>query len=504
MQISKKQAILPSVAVIIGISLALISFVNYNQIDTNDAQTTCPECENNYFSKDGKDLSVFDNDEKLPVKMITTTNIDENSDDISGELSKLGEPYWPKYTLTFPEEVRFGEPFDVVLDYSFIIPSIDDDEFGVEFLSYDDPEMVCVEEECGDREVWIGRPSEVELLNRPEYVFDNAGVVTMENELLRSEVGRIHPQFNNTGPQQEIFTFVINEPSHSYKYGDVEVSFLQEGSKFHYYMAPDRAIYLSEDPIYMPGEGPQHQLHDYREPIMISNVDPNSPPTYDELAVFLVREFPIIADNYEGYVQRQPTLDDGYFTGFFNAYPEFAGDAPYKDGFLEKYAALFASDEFLDSQPVTYDDPPDWYMPELAKDFQNNHPNDFDVEKYLVESNISPEFIERFFEQYPDLRVQHIFPFANFLLPQAFGTGNESTIIGNLKYERPDGKTSFLSGVQVCLYDEEYLTTLTPIADSSGNLLCAITSDNGVFTISNVPRSDPYGNGGADVVTVVV
>ena len=200
---------------------------------------------------------------KLSDKQLSITNIGKSYDSLSGELGTY-EPFWPQHTLSFPEEVRVGEPFDVVLDYAFLTPTIDDDVNGVEFEVWEEPESVCPVEVCGDRKIWIGRESNVDLLNRPDYIFDNAGIDTRYIPHRSGEAGTVHPLFNNTAPQQEIFTLVINEPIIDYNYGDIEISYQQEDGIIYFYVAPDGVVHLSEDPIYMSGEGPS-QLVEYFE-----------------------------------------------------------------------------------------------------------------------------------------------------------------------------------------------------------------------------------------------
>ena len=41
------------------------------------------------------------------------------------ELNDYYQYFWPQYTMIFPKQVQVGEPFNVVLDYTFVIPSIE-------------------------------------------------------------------------------------------------------------------------------------------------------------------------------------------------------------------------------------------------------------------------------------------------------------------------------------------------------------------------------------------
>lgn len=264
-----------------------------------------------------------DNTPKLSDKQLSITNI--GKDNTENMIYELGTNlyFWPQHTLSFPEEVRVGESFNVVLDYAFLTPTIDDDVNGVEFEVWEEPESVCPVEICGDYEILIYRPSNVDLINRSDYMFKQKGTDTRYIPNISGELGYVKPTYNNTAPQQEIFTFVINEPTIDYNYGEMEVSYPQIGDeKIYFYVAPDGVVHLSEDPVYMPGEGPSQlvEFHTF-EHMNATNTTFSDPPDelIPDLAEFL-KEF------YEGHdyseMLRESELSDKFIEKFFDIYPE--------------------------------------------------------------------------------------------------------------------------------------------------------------------------------------
>ncbi len=379
-------------------------------------------------------------------KKISMTNIGKEIG--TGELGSY-EPFWPQYTLTFPEEVRVGESFNVVLDYSFIVPSDGDDEFGVDFEDYEDSEFECPVERCGEYSIFIHHPTYVKLLNRPDYISDGVGTDT--THFPRTfETGSVQPMYDNTSPQQEIFSFVINQPNVDYNYGEIYVTYIPSSDeRIYYYIAPDNIVHLSEDPVYMIGEGPS-QLGQYHELMIVHNEDSYSPPTYDALAKYLIDSYPEVPDNYEGWLSRQSILDEDYITGFFEAYPGFAGTSPYKEGFFEQHSYLIVEEPYQDSDYIS-----DRQWEDLLEFLQSSYP-DQSVEVSMRDMGLDDEFIQKFLDKFEDrLRTQSFFPPLYWSLSLAYGTGGDSLIFGNLKYEDIDGNIDWLSGVEICLYDME-------------------------------------------------
>ena len=57
--------------------------------------------------------------------------------------------FWPQYTMIFPKQVQVGEPFNVVLDYTFVIPSIEYvNNTGIEVWGKNPSELQCPASVC--------------------------------------------------------------------------------------------------------------------------------------------------------------------------------------------------------------------------------------------------------------------------------------------------------------------------------------------------------------------
>ena len=217
----------------------------------------------NYNDNDPKDSISLSDSVKTQLKMTTpeflSTNIitQTNYDEEFNELYSLGHAayFWPKLNMTFPEQVRIGEPFDVVMDYTYILPDEDT-------RNYDDPEEQCMAESCERKIIWIVIPTYIEYLGADDAVVEG----TFEDFLhlpVRTEITySIDPPFDNTKPLQEIFTFVINEPDIDYRYGTIDISFNGDRpAVFYFHAAPNGVVYFDDELMQNLGEGPG-QLRD--------------------------------------------------------------------------------------------------------------------------------------------------------------------------------------------------------------------------------------------------
>ncbi len=223
---------------IIGVSTQIIQETTTQKSDSENIQQVLTD-------------KVMKNDiTKISDKQLSITNIGKSSNStFQGELGSY-EPFWPQHTLSFPEEVRVGEPFDVVLDYQFAMPTIDDDVNGVEFEVWEELDGKCPVEQCGDYSIFIHHPTYVNLLNRSDYISEGEGTDTNYLPHRTFEGGVVQPPYNNTAPQQETFTFVINRPTVDYMLGEIYVTYTPSSDeRIYFYVAPDNVVHLSEDPI---------------------------------------------------------------------------------------------------------------------------------------------------------------------------------------------------------------------------------------------------------------
>ena len=260
------------------------------------------------------------------AKTITTGNTNEAPMVSSG----LGFS-WPQYSVTFPEQVRVGEQFDVVIDYTFIIPILDDDEHGVEFLSYEESERYCVEE-CLERIEWLDlkftiyRNAYVDLINATDYVLESKGNNTEYLPIRGFELGTIPPILNGTHPQQKTLTFAINEPDTEYPFGEIRVDFDLDGEgRIYFYVEPDNTVRLSDEPIVVEDEEiprlglnmPDPQPRAPRED-PLSGVSDQEELLHDLAAFFEVLYPDISAED----ALRQANFPEAFIDKFFGLYPD--------------------------------------------------------------------------------------------------------------------------------------------------------------------------------------
>ncbi len=340
---------------------------------------------------------------------ITVSNYQDND----AVISELGSSnFWPQYNLTFPEQVRIGEPFDVVLDYSYIVPDID--------AGYEDYEKRCEEYSCGDINLHISRPDYVELINRSDYELISRNTNTEYLPHRTGESGFIPDSFDNTGPQQETFTFVINEPTIDYNYGAIYSGFYNM-DPIYFHVSNNGIVYLSDQKMESIGEGPGQLKED------LSNL------TYTTRAERIAQQ-----------VGSEPSIE------------EFAD-------FLSEY---YPSEDF---------------------------------EQLLASMNFTQGYIDRFFEQNPEMRTQSFVPSLHWILPQAFGDDPSSFtfVTGTLKNHDVNGSIVPVYGATVCAYDNEG-STLTELYNGPSHI-CEVTRIDGTFSFA-VPYDDPNGSGNTDLI----
>ena len=144
---------------------------------------------------------------------------------------------WPTYEITFPRTGQIGVPFDVVYDYAYVIP---DEETG----SYENFNEQCLEDTFCSKQSFSAKVSsfvDVESDNLEYFseTFDQK-MIPMRNYTTYD----YHPEFDNTRPLQEIFTFVINEPDDVYRIGEINVSIHQNNDDLVYFYVDENGTIL--------------------------------------------------------------------------------------------------------------------------------------------------------------------------------------------------------------------------------------------------------------------
>jgi len=170
-------------------------------------------------------------------------------------ISELGNSfYWPKFNMTFPEQVKIGESFDVVLDYTYVIPDEDT-------RNYADPEEICPPVYCERQNIWIVIPTYVDYLN-DDRIYESTPSDPRHTPIRTWNLYSLDPPFDNTKLLQETFTFVINKPDIDYPYGFIDISF--HGNReaiFYFNAAQDGIVYFDDKVMQSIGDGPS-QLKD--------------------------------------------------------------------------------------------------------------------------------------------------------------------------------------------------------------------------------------------------
>ena len=111
----------------------LVDVVTITESKTTPADSIIPTSDNS-INYDAELMSILEKD-------LVFTNKETNPNAIS-ELGPGNGIHWPIYKVTYPSTAQVGVPFDVIYDYSFVIP---DEETG----SYVNNNEQCSETICG-------------------------------------------------------------------------------------------------------------------------------------------------------------------------------------------------------------------------------------------------------------------------------------------------------------------------------------------------------------------
>ncbi len=146
--------------------------------------------------------------------------------DVISESGMFNYLKWPEYKMTFPRTAQVGIPFDVVYDYAYVIP---DEETG----SYVNFNEQCSENNCGRTYFSTSVSSFVTVDDKWERLSDtfDVKIVPMRNYTTYT----YHPEFDNTKPLQETFTFVINRPDADYRIGEINISMVHNRDDLVYF-----------------------------------------------------------------------------------------------------------------------------------------------------------------------------------------------------------------------------------------------------------------------------
>lgn len=323
--------------------------------------------------------------------------------EVLGELGQ-GVTYWPKYEVTFPETVRVGEKFDVVWDYAYIIPG-DDGNYS-EF-----------KQKCDWCEMFhafqIDVPTYVDFEHELSEVFVLNSTDLRYRPVQSTNAYDVRPPFNNTGPLQERFTFTINEPDTSYRYGVIHVTIYGHGNDVIYFaVGLNGTVALSKE--------------------YLGNVveDPGSRS---------VRGAP----NPLGQLVRAPS-DLGYITR-----EDYVANGPYDGPDLDFYA-------------------------EIVRETPNKTGLEQELLSSHIKQSWIDEFFEAY-PEFASQRV--LASLMDWILPPAYGASSSVQVVGKILNTDPDGRRSPVHDALVCAYDDDNLhvplrvgtTNACSSTSSSGN-----------------------------------
>ena len=377
-------------------------------------------------------MSILETDLVFTNKQINSNVIYE---------SGLSNPLkWPTYEVTFPRTAQVGVPFNVVYDYAYVIP---DEETG----SYVDFNEQCLESTFCSKQYFSAKVSsfvDVES-NNLEYfseTFDQK-MIPMRNYTTYD----YHPEFDNTRPLQEIFTFIINEPDDVYRIGEINVSINQDNDDLVYFYVDENGTVIF-DPLMV------------KETFEQSSFAISSAPSVMSVASAMETEMDKLREpSFEEWKERQNIVES----------PTGSRIGP----------------------------PPEAYE-FFAEKLLDEYPNEENYEEFLRFHNFTQSWIDDFLGTMTKLKPQSFnFITSYTLLPLAYGVGETTTITGNLVNTDEDDSSVFVHGATVCAYDVGN-SSLNPIIIDNKHV-CVETINSGFF-VFNVPTADPDGSGNTDLV----
>ena len=181
---------------------------------------------------------------ELSDRMITIVSSNSDPTNISGHGVYA---YWPKYSITFPENVMVGEKFEVVFDYRYITPNAEG--------SYENFEERCEYSSCEEDSFDIGVPTYVDFSHELAEVLGLNSTDARYVPHRSYNVYEVDPPYDNTQPLQERFKFVINEPDIPYRHGEIYATMhAQPGDKIYFYVGNDGIVRLDNKFIELTGE----------------------------------------------------------------------------------------------------------------------------------------------------------------------------------------------------------------------------------------------------------
>ena len=409
---------------------------NMNNVDMGEALKNIPTSDNS-INYDAELMSILEKD------LIFTNKNKETDLNTLSESVPFGLPEkWPIYNVTYPRTAQVGVPFNVIYNYSFAIP---DEETG----SYVNFNEQCSEYGCGRMHFSATVSSYVNVTSdNLEYDRDLNGGKTIP--MTNRTVYEYHPEFDNTQPLEETFTFVINEPDIDYRIGQIHVQIQTSHNDdlVYFYVGEDGNIIF--DPMLK------------KEIFEQSSLAKSDVPSVTKAASVIRTEL--------NKLQERP----GDWTTNIVYAPVGLRDGP----------------------------PPELYE-YFAEKVLRQYPGE-NFEELFIYHNFTQTWIDDFLNAMPHLKPDDSltsqamdFLASYMLLPLAYGAEVTTTVSGQLVNTDEDGSSVFVHGGTVCAYDRDS-SGLNPIIVNNEHV-CSETAQSGTF-LFEVPTIDPSGSGNTDLV----
>ena len=409
---------------------------NMNNVDMGEALKNIPTSDNS-INYDAELMSILEKD------LIFTNKNKETDLNTLSESVHFGLPEkWPIYNVTYPRTAQVGVPFNVIYNYSFAIP---DEETG----SYVNFNEQCSEYGCGRMHFSATVSSYVNVTSdNLEYDRDLNGGKTIP--MTNRTVYEYHPEFDNTQPLEETFTFVINEPDIDYRIGQIHVQIQTSHNDdlVYFYVGEDGNIIF--DPMLK------------KEIFEQSSLAKSDVPSVTKAASVIRTEL--------NKLQERP----GDWTTNIVYAPVGLRDGP----------------------------PPELYE-YFAEKVLRQYPGE-NFEELFIYHNFTQTWIDDFLNAMPHLKPDDSltsqamdFLASYMLLPLAYGAEVTTTVSGQLVNTDEDGSSVFVHGGTVCAYDRDS-SGLNPIIVNNEHV-CSETAQSGTF-LFEVPTIDPSGSGNTDLV----
>ena len=363
---------------------------NMNNIDMGEALKNIPTSDNS-INYDSELMSILEKD------LIFTNKNKETDLNTLHTLGNYGLPEkWPIYHVTYPRTAQVGVPFDVIYNYSFAIP---DEETG----SYVNFNEQCSENGCGRMQFSAKVSSYVNVTSdNLEYARDLIGGRTIP--MTNITIYEYHPEFDNTQPLEETFTFVINEPDIDYRIGKihVQIQFSHNDDLVYFYVGEDGNIIF--DPMMK------------KEIFEQSSLAKSDVPSVINTASVIRTEL--------NKLQERP----GEWTRNIVQAPVGLRDGP---------------------PPELYE----FFAEKLLREYPDEN-----IEEFLIYHNFTQTWIDDFLNTMPHLKPDDSltsqamdFLTSYMLLPPAYGAEATTSVFGQLVNTDENGSSVFVHGGTLCL-----------------------------------------------------